>query len=601
MNRQRKLLFFILLAALVITILPTKQVGAAELKELQLNHSYYVSEAIMYKDKAFLVGGERKSNMSDVQVQVVVTNGANRQVVVPASVFNTNPTNPDMPFIIGETKSHLILGSHEDSYNIETVVLLNKDTYQYQKLSIDEFYVPYYQMLENGGYSSGEFSFEFTTHQDSSVMWVVAHKSPRYDDELSKEVPGISIVLHNSAGIVKAYEDVEVSSGGSTYFDSRVDSRISSDREGNFYYVNENGQANSFNKIDSKGNETAFTYSNQYAMGFNEPAIINGNIVYADYSSNRMQYTGVFQMKDGKLTELKQHYELFNQVVDGNGNLWYGHWDSATSGWAFGYLLPTSYTSNFVYKRTGTWYFDIYQNQLLVYSVDGYGFTTIESPGSSKNGWAYENGNWYYYKGGYKATGWVLADGAWYFLDGNGVMKKGWLQTAGAWYYLDNSGAMKTGWAFVGGSWYYFDRDGVMQKGWVQSAGAWYFMADSGAMKTGWLQSNGAWYYLTDKGVMTSGWAQVNGTWYYFDGSGAMKTGWLQSAGTWYFLDGSGAMKSGWLKNAGAWYFLDSNGAMKTGWVSTGGKWYYLYSSGVMATNTTIGGYKLGSDGAWIN
>lgn len=601
MNKLRNTLFFILLAALVMTILPMKQVGAVALKELQLNQSYYVSEAIMHKDKAIIIGGERKSNIADVLVQVVVTDGANRQVVVPASVFNTNPTNVDMPFIIGETKSELLLGSYDENYQLASIVKLNKETYQYQKISIDEFYAPYYQMLEKGGYSPTGFNFEFTTHQENDVFWVVAHKMSEYDYELGKEVPGLSIVLQSNTGIVKVYEDAERSSNGSTYFDSQVDSRISTDQEGNFYYFNENGQTNSFIKLDSKGNETVYTYPIEYQMSFNEGPIINGNIIYADYSSNRMQYTGVFQMKDGKLVEIKQHYELFNQTLDGNGNLWFGHWDNSTNGWAFGYLVPTTYNSNFVYKRSGTWYFDIYNNKLLVYSVDGYGFTTIESPGVSKSGWAYENGKWYYYKGGFKATGWVQADSSWYFLDGNGVMKTGWLQSAGAWYYLDNSGAMKTGWVQIAGTWYFFDRDGVMQKGWVQSSGTWYFLTDSGAMKTGWLQSNGVWFFLDGNGVMKTGWNQVKGTWYYFDGNGAMKTGWVQSASSWYFLDGSGAMKTGWLKYAGAWYFFDSNGAMKKGWVSTGGKWYYLYSSGVMATNTTIGGYKLGTDGALIN
>ena len=41
---------------------------------------------------------------------------------------------------------------------------------------------------------------------------------------------------------------------------------------------------------------------------------------------------------------------------------------------------------------------------------------------------------------------------------------------------------------------------------------------------------------------------------------------------------------------------------MMTGWIKdANGKWYYLYSTGVMASNTTISGYKIGSNGAWIN
>ena len=36
---------------------------------------------------------------------------------------------------------------------------------------------------------------------------------------------------------------------------------------------------------------------------------------------------------------------------------------------------------------------------------------------------------------------------------------------------------------------------------------------------------------------------------------------------------------------------------MKTGWLhDTDGNWYYLQSNGAMAKNTTIDGYRLGSD-----
>ncbi|WP_302846856.1 MULTISPECIES: hypothetical protein [unclassified Bacillus (in: firmicutes)] len=59
-------------------------------------------------------------------------------------------------------------------------------------------------------------------------------------------------------------------------------------------------------------------------------------------------------------------------------------------------------------------------------------------------------------------------------------------------------------------------------------------------------------------------------------------------------------MKTGWLYEKGNWYFLASSGAMKTGWLSYKNEWYYLYNSGVMAVNTTVDGYKIGSDGARI-
>lgn len=39
---------------------------------------------------------------------------------------------------------------------------------------------------------------------------------------------------------------------------------------------------------------------------------------------------------------------------------------------------------------------------------------------------------------------------------------------------------------------------------------------------------------------------------------------------------------------------------MSTGWVQDGNTWYYCNADGSMESNTTIDGYTLGSNGAWI-
>lgn len=79
---------------------------------------------------------------------------------------------------------------------------------------------------------------------------------------------------------------------------------------------------------------------------------------------------------------------------------------------------------------------------------------------------------------------------------------------------------------------------------------------------------------------------------------------WINNSGKWQYNDSLGnTLKNTWFfdKNYGNWYYLDEMGNMKTGWIQDGaGKWYYLYSSGAMAYNTSIDGYKLASDGAWI-
>ncbi|WP_309859135.1 bifunctional 2',3'-cyclic-nucleotide 2'-phosphodiesterase/3'-nucleotidase [Bacillus sp. SLBN-46] len=162
---------------------------------------------------------------------------------------------------------------------------------------------------------------------------------------------------------------------------------------------------------------------------------------------------------------------------------------------------------------------------------------------------------------------------------------KGWQQFDGedAWYYFDpETGEPVTDWNKIYGKWYLFDEDGIM--------------------KTGWVQEGKTWYYLDAvNGDMKVNWAKVNGKWYFFNIHGAMQTGWVKDGTKWYFLDKTnGDMKTGWVFTGKKWYFLASSGAMKTGWVFTGSKWYYLKADGSMAANTTIGGYKLGKDGAWI-
>lgn len=124
-------------------------------------------------------------------------------------------------------------------------------------------------------------------------------------------------------------------------------------------------------------------------------------------------------------------------------------------------------------------------------------------------------------------------------------------------------------WVEVNGNWQYNDAGGNPVKNtWFydRNSGQTYFLDAYGNMSTGWLYNNGGWYYLNPIS---------NGT------RGAKLTGWQSIGGTWYYLDSTGKMLTGWFK--------DMNG-----------KWYYLQSSGAMAKNTTIGGYKLGSDGAWI-
>lgn len=104
--------------------------------------------------------------------------------------------------------------------------------------------------------------------------------------------------------------------------------------------------------------------------------------------------------------------------------------------------------------------------------------------------------------------------------------------------------------------------------------------------------------------VKVNQWIQENGVWKYYDALGTMvKSSWFydRAYGRTYYLKWDGSLTLGWSNISGKWYYFGSDGAMKTGWILDNGKYYYLYSDGSMAANTSIGFYKLGSDGAWIN
>lgn len=68
---------------------------------------------------------------------------------------------------------------------------------------------------------------------------------------------------------------------------------------------------------------------------------------------------------------------------------------------------------------------------------------------------------------------------------------------------------------------------------------------------------------------------------------------------TWSVINTKGDKLSGWYNDNGTWYYL-SFGIMRIGWVNINDKWYYFSPSGAMQYNTTIDGFWLGSDGAWV-
>ena len=106
-----------------------------------------------------------------------------------------------------------------------------------------------------------------------------------------------------------------------------------------------------------------------------------------------------------------------------------------------------------------------------------------------------------------------------------------------------------------------------------------------------WQRDNKGWWIKNSDGSYPRNeWKFVNNSWYFFDSQGYMYTGWLNISGSWYYMN----------TDEGS-----NNGKMVTGWRAVSGKWYYLStatdgSGGKMLLNTTIDGYRLGADGAWV-
>lgn len=138
--------------------------------------------------------------------------------------------------------------------------------------------------------------------------------------------------------------------------------------------------------------------------------------------------------------------------------------------------------------------------------------------------------------------------------------------------------------------------------GWKQENGAWYFYTSAGEVVKGWHQEAGKWYYLSSTGAMATGWVKDGNQWYYLSESGAMSTGWVESSGVWYYLNANGSMATGWIKDGDHWYYQESSGAMKVNqWFQVGDKWYYVNENGRLAVNTIVDGYKVNSNGEWVN
>jgi len=356
---------------------------------------------------------------------------------------------------------------------------------------------------------------------------------------------------------------------------------------GKWYYFNSNGKMHT-GWLTYKGNDYYLKISGHMAQ--NEWLTINNKTYY--FNNDGLIHKG-WLFYNNKWYYLNSDGQMLKGLYDISGKKYYFNNDG-------------SMASDELVSINGDYYY---------FEKDGYAFTGgwkeikgkyyyFNTDGKAHKGWLDWNSNKYYFKNnGMMAENEWINDGVnTYFMNENGHIHKGWLVYNGKKYYLDQNGLMlKNTWFKYEQKWYYFMSDGTARIGWLQDGSYWYYFDVDGVMKTGWLLDKGKWYYLDGSGKMlASQWLYYNGTWYYLNPSGVMQVGWLQDNGKWYYFNSGGAMVKGWLQYKNEWYYLSGSGYMVTGWQYISGKWYYFYDSGVMAANTTIDGYKLGPNGAWI-
>ena len=234
--------------------------------------------------------------------------------------------------------------------------------------------------------------------------------------------------------------------------------------------------------------------------------------------------------------------------------------------------------------------------------------------------WAYlSNGRWQYWEVYGSQTspisGWEKIDDKWYYFypysDGEGEysqgdMVTGWTDSGSPlkWdptkisgpYYLQADGSLKTGWVQRDKDWYYLDPETLWYRtGWFQDAdGKWYYLSSTtGKMHTGWIWDKGKWYYCGwDGSVCRDGWYPVT----------PASSGGVIQLGNWNgfrYFGADGAMATGWVTIDHVRQYFDGDGSPYTGWLLWKNEWYYI-KQGKMLTNTSVDGFYLGKNGAWI-
>lgn len=226
------------------------------------------------------------------------------------------------------------------------------------------------------------------------------------------------------------------------------------------------------------------------------------------------------------------------------------------------------------------------------------------------NGWAKENGYWYYYRNGV-------------------ILTNTWQKDSVGWCYLGTDGKMVTnkwvkdsvGWCYVGPNGY------CVTNKWVKDSIGWCYLGANGQMATNqWIKDSVGWCYVGPDGYcVTNKWVADSHGWCYLDANGRMVTNkWIKDSVGWCYVGSDGyCVTNKWVKDSVGWCYLDENGRMVANaivsdsngvcFVGENGYWEfdvlvydgygYLYfdETGYMVTDTWIeidgDSYYVGSDG----
>ena len=253
-----------------------------------------------------------------------------------------------------------------------------------------------------------------------------------------------------------------------------------------------------------------------------------------------------------------------------------------------------------------------------------------------------ENGNWYYYIGGIKASGWQMIGTEWYYFDPatkigaegdreigvitynfeNGKLTSGvWAKTLlGTRYYYGPSFYNDRGsWRNIDGKDYYFEKGYRLESGYQlvfenQINKNWYYFNEDGScdksvkMPDGFYTDRNGYAYSKD-GKGLSGLQEIDGKTYYFDSKGyALKNGTYAS---WFFKDDYAAY-TGLHEKDGVLYYYEDGRTATCGLFNIDGDYYYSYWGGVIKTDGVYyvsrtycdlpaGTYEFGADGKMLN